>query len=90
MKCILLGTDKLGAAPRILNKLFGVTEVIHWSGRKKIPRTLPKDTKLIIVYSSFINHDHMFKVKNLAKSQGVTVKFVNRGLSELVHKEGVA
>jgi len=89
MNCLLVGTDKLGAAPRILSEYFGATKIEHWSGRKKLPKKLPKDTKLIIIYSAFINHDHMFKVKRMAKAANVTIKFVHRGLSELV-KVGVA
>lgn len=89
MTCLIVGTDRLGAAPRILSEYFGATNITHWSGRKKLPKRLPKGTRLIIVYSGFLNHDHMYKVKRLAKAENVEIKFVHRGLSELV-KEGAA
>ena len=34
MRCLVVGTDRLGAAPKILKNKFGVTEIIHWDARR--------------------------------------------------------
>lgn len=86
MTCVLVGTDRLGAAPRILKEQYGATEIIHWSGRKKVPKNIPRKTNLIIVYSSFISHEYMWAIKRLAKIHNIKIIFVNRGLSDLANR----
>lgn len=83
-KCLIVGTDKLGAAPRILKEKLGVIEYEHWDGRqKKLPRKLPAGTDIILVYCGFISHEFLGWVKKLAKKNNVQTIFVNRGLAEL-------
>jgi hypothetical protein len=61
-----------------------VREVIHWDGRrKKYPDRLPAGVQLILLYSGFVSHSLMWRVKKLAKKTGVQMLIVNRGLSEL-------
>lgn len=85
MKCLIVGTDKLGTAPKILNKRFGVREVLHWDGRRrKPPPNLPKGTDIVVVYTGFICHGLMLRVRDLAKKSDVRVIYVKRGLSELM------
>lgn len=84
MKCLIVGTDRLGAAPTILKEKFDVNEVIHWSGRKK-PKCDLKNLDLIIVYTGFVNHSLMRNVKNMAKKNNIKTIYINRGLSELVN-----
>lgn len=82
MKCLVVGTDRLGAAERILNEKYGVTEIIHWSGKKKHKGKIP-DVSLIVVYAGFVNHNLAKKVKQMAKTRAIPIKHINRGLSEL-------
>ncbi|NHM28011.1 DUF2325 domain-containing protein [Desulfofundulus sp. TPOSR] len=84
MRCLVVGTDRLGAAPTILRQKFGVREVVHWDGRrKKLPESLPKGTCLVVVYTGFVCHALMHRVRELARKAGVKVVWLKRGLSEL-------
>lgn len=83
-KCLVVGANNLGAIPKVLRKNFGVYEVIHWSGRQaRPPNSLPKNVKMVLVYTGFVNHGLMRRVRKLARKRGVKVFFVSRGLSEL-------
>lgn len=84
MRCLIVGTDRLGAAPKVLRKKLGISEVIHWNGRrKKHPDCIPSGVQLILLYSGFVSHSLMWRVRELAKKTGVQMLIVNRGLSEL-------
>lgn len=83
MKCLIVGTDKLGSAPDILKDKFGLTEYEHWTGRDRLPKQLPRNTKMVVVYSGYVRHDVMWAVKKMAKTSCVRLLFVKRGLSEL-------
>lgn len=84
MRCLVVGTDKLGAAPKVLKEKYSVEKIIHWDGRnKKIPKKLPDKISLVVIYTSFVNHNLMWVVKKLAKKRNIRILFVNRGLAEL-------
>lgn len=85
MKCLIVGTDRLGSAPAILKEKFNVNEVVHWSGRKK-PKCDMQNLDLIIVYTGFVNHSLMRNVKSMAKKNDIKTIYINRGLSELANK----
>lgn len=87
MKCLIVGTDRLGSAPKILKEKFGINEVIHWDGRK-MPRNKLGKLSLVLIYTGFINHATMQKVKKLAKQENIKIVYVRRGLSELNACEG--
>ena len=84
MRCLIVGTDRLGAAPAILKEKFNVEEFIHWDGRKKLKCNL-QNLSLIVVYTGFVNHSLMQQVKKMAKKNNIKTIYVNRGLSELAH-----
>jgi len=88
MRCLIVGTDRLGAAPRILKEHFGVDEFIHWDGRKQFRRCSLQNIDLIVIYAGFINHSAMWQIKKMAKKLGKKVIYVNRGLSELQKYQG--
>ncbi|SHJ45169.1 DUF2325 domain-containing protein [Desulfofundulus thermosubterraneus] len=84
MRCLIVGTDRLGAAPAILRQKFGVREIVHWDGRrKKLPESFPRGTGLVVVYTGFVNHTLMHRVRELARKAGIKVVWLKRGLSEL-------
>ncbi|WP_242655871.1 DUF2325 domain-containing protein [Desulfofundulus australicus] len=84
MRCLIVGTDRLGAASAVLRQKFGVQEVVHWDGRrKKLPKNFPRDTGLVVVYTGFVNHALMYRVRELARKAGVKVIWLRRGLSEV-------
>ncbi len=82
MRCLVVGTDRLGAAPKILKNKFGVTEIIHWDGKKKVQK-LPNRLSLILIYTGFANHAVVEKAKRLGKRYNIKTIYINRGLSEL-------
>ncbi len=86
MRCLIVGTDHLGAAAKILKKYFPIKEFIHWDGRKQIRCNL-KNIDLIVAYAGFINHITMWQIKKMAKKHGIRTVFINRGLSELEIKK---
>jgi hypothetical protein len=68
----------------VLKRKFGVREVVHWDDRrKKLPESLPRDTGLVVVYTGFVNHTLMHRVRELARKARVKVIWFRRGLSEL-------
>lgn len=82
MRCLIVGTDRLGAAPSILKEKFGVQKIEHWNGRKKLKCNV-KNFDLIVIYTGFINHSAMEKVRKTAKKHKIRTIYLNRGLSEL-------
>ncbi len=83
MRCLIVGTDRLGSAPAILKERYGVTEVLHCDGRKKLK--ISKNLSMIVVYVGFANHTIVNQVKTFAKKYNIRTVFVNRGLSELAN-----
>lgn len=84
MRCLIVGADRLGTAPAVLKQKYGVREIVHWNGRrKKLPESLPRGTNLVVVYTSFVNHSLMHRVRELVRKAGVKVIWLRRGLSEL-------
>lgn len=84
MKCLIVGTDRLGSAPAILKEKFNVNEIVHWDGRKK-PKCDLTNLDLIVVYTGFVNHALMKSVKKMAKKNKIRTIYINRGLSELIN-----
>jgi hypothetical protein len=83
-RCLVVGCDRLGAKQNIICRQYGVDEIIHWDGRKsKLPNVLPKNTKIVLVYSGFISHKVMFAVRDMAKKARVQLVFLKRGLAEV-------
>lgn len=81
---LIVGADNLGSVPKTLNKKLGVEKVIHWDGRRtRVPGSLPKGVSLVIVYTEFICHNMMKRVRKLAKKSKVPVIYLRRGLAEL-------
>ncbi|MDH7578261.1 MAG: DUF2325 domain-containing protein [Bacillota bacterium] len=86
MRCLVVGADRNGFLPRLKEK-FGVEEVVHWNGRiRKMPRKLPRQVGIVVIYTGFVSHALMYAVKRLARENGVRVVFLKRGLAELDSK----
>jgi len=84
VRCLIVGTDRLGAAERVLGEKLGVKGVVHWDGRrKKLPSRLPGGVGLVVIYTGFVRHSMMWRARELARKAGIQVIFLRRGLSEL-------
>jgi len=88
-RCLVVGCDSLGTRLSLFRELFSVDEVIHWNGRSASPpEKLPKGTRVVVIYSGFVNHPFMYAVRKLAKKSGVRTVFLRRGLSEMAAGRG--
>lgn len=87
MKALLVGADRLGNIPSALQN-FGIKEYIHWTGRKKGMRKmdLPNETKMIIIFYDFVEHNITEVIKNKAKQHNIPCVFSKRACSELTKK----
>ena len=48
--CLVVGGDRLGAIPRLKEKLE-IDEIVHWNGRyKRPPKTIPKKVNMVVIY----------------------------------------
>lgn len=85
MRCLVVGADRLGTKGEYLQEKFGVTNIIHWTGRQKKNPPFPA-VEITIVLTGFVGHSLMRYVKREAQKRGVKILFLCRGKSEL---EGV-
>jgi hypothetical protein len=82
--CLIVGADKIGVASKVIENVFGVTEIVHWNGRRARPPTcLPREVAVVIVLVGYVNHSLVRRVKKLADKSGIPVKYASRGLSSL-------
>lgn len=83
MKVLIIGGDQITQIKDLL-KLFGVETINHWSARKKASATrkrLPTDVNCIVMLTSFLNHNAMYKYKNEAKKRNIPVICTKRSIS---------
>lgn len=81
--CLVVGGDRLGAIPRLKEKLE-IDEIVHWNGRyKRPPKTIPKKVNMVVIYTGFVSHATMYAVRRLARVRDVRIVFLGRGLAEL-------
>lgn len=87
MNALLIGADKLGNIPALLNER-GINEFTHWDGRKKGMRKMkvPSDVDMIIVFTDFIEHRLTEKIKEVAKEEDIPCIFSRRAVSDLSQK----
>lgn len=83
-RCLIVGADRIGAARKIVQKIYGVTEIVHWSGRRARPPTcLSKGVSIVIVIVGYVNHNYVRRIKKLTDETDIPVTYVSRGLSGL-------
>ncbi|MGB3365893.1 MAG: DUF2325 domain-containing protein [Acidaminobacteraceae bacterium] len=87
MNALLIGADRLGKIPALLNEK-GIDEFTHWDGRKKGMRnmTVPSNIDMIIVFIDFIEHRLTEKIKEVAKEESIPCIFSRRAVSDLSTK----
>ncbi|MBM7613902.1 DUF2325 domain-containing protein [Alkaliphilus hydrothermalis] len=84
MNALLVGADKLGNIPSTLEN-HGISNYIHWTGRKKGMRKLdiPEKIDMIIVFYDFIEHNITEIIKQKAKQNNIPCVFSKRACSDL-------
>lgn len=72
MSVLILGGDKISSLCSYLTTL-GVEETIHWDSRRNSVshKTIPKHTDLVIMLTSFLNHNSMSHFKREAKKNNI-------------------
>ncbi len=87
MRAVIVGGDYI----KQIEKAFavkGVTRVEHWTGRKNgdLKKTLPGDTRLVILLCDYVSHSLAKKVRDDADRQGLPVIYCRRSLGALCRK----
>ncbi len=84
MKALIVGADRLGNIPETLVN-HGISDYIHWTGRKKGMRRLeiPNEVDMVIVFYDFIEHNITEIVKQKAKQSKIPCIFSRRACSDL-------
>lgn len=83
MNVLIIGGDKISQITEML-KLVGVESIKHWDARKKASATkksVPLDTNCIVLLTSFLNHNAMYKYKNEAKRRNIPVVCAKRSVA---------
>jgi len=87
MNAMLVGADRLGNIPEVLETL-GIQVQRHISGRasshQKSVGYLPQNLDLLILFTDFLGHNVMKSYRNQAQAQGITVIACRRSASCLV------
>ncbi len=84
MTAVIVGGDYI----KQIEKVFagrGVTRVEHWSGRKTgdLRKTLPSDTRLVVLLCDYLSHSLAKKVRDDADRLGLPVIYCRRSLGAL-------
>lgn len=83
MSVLIIGADEITPIKTML-KEFGVKTINHWDARKKSSapkKKIPQDTDLIVMLTSFLNHNTMYKYKSEAKKKDIPFICTKRSVS---------
>ena len=73
MSILIIGADEISPIKDMFRSL-GILSIHHWDARKKSSapkKKIPKNTDLIVMLTSFLNHNTMHKYKNEAKKRDI-------------------
>jgi hypothetical protein len=76
---LVIGGDRLGNIPDVL-QYEGFQEIYHVTGRKnsQTKMKIPVNTKMIVVFTDYVNHNLSTHIKHQAKEKNVPVLFCKR------------
>ncbi len=83
MSILIIGGDKI-APIRTMLETLGAKKFYHWDARKKSSapkKKIPSDTQVIIMITSFLNHNTMLKYKNEAKKKDIPFLCAKRSVN---------
>lgn len=85
MTVLVVGGDRLGNIVDLLH-FQGFREIHHVTGRKSSQTriTIPSHTKMIVVFTDYVNHNLSTHIKQKAKEKNVPVLFCKRSCSSIV------
>jgi len=84
MSALIVGGDRVDTYKDFLAQQ-GFGPVRHWSGRKQSEchRSIPVDTRVVVVMVDFINHGLAKKIRRAADDMSVPVVFSRRSIGQL-------
>ncbi|WP_340700953.1 DUF2325 domain-containing protein [Brevibacillus borstelensis] len=76
---LVIGGDRLGNITDVLHGR-GYRQIYHVTGRKhsQYKVNIPADTKMIVVFTDFVNHNLSCHVKSQAKAKKLPIVFCRR------------
>ena len=80
MSVLILGGDKVDTIGSIIQE-FGIEQIVHWTARnlkrgRKKNRPLPSHIRLLVMLTSFLNHNAMKHYRSEAKSKKIPVVYI--------------
>jgi hypothetical protein len=84
MSALIVGGDRVGPyKDYLLGQGFG--PVRHWTGRNQSEchRSIPLDTRVVVVMVDFINHGLAKKIRRAADEMAVPIVFSRRSIGQL-------
>ncbi|MDP3088783.1 MAG: DUF2325 domain-containing protein [Methylotenera sp.] len=87
---LIVGGDQVAGIKQVLTH-YGVDHIHHWSDRKPGDRnkTIPNDTKIIVLITNWISHSITHKIKRHAMSRGIQVIYTpndSQALQNRLHR----
>lgn len=84
MAALIVGGDRVGTYKSFLAEK-GFEPVRHWSGRKQSEchRSIPIDTRVIVVLIDYVNHGLSRKIRQAAVEKEVPIVFSRRSVGQL-------
>lgn len=86
MNALLVGADRLGNIPDVLNQ-FGIHIAAHVSGRESSHQRrsapLPAGIQMVILFTDFLGHNVMQRFREAASREKVTVVCCRRSVCAL-------
>lgn len=87
MTALIVGGDYIKPIEKIITDR-GVRNIEHWTGRKvgDLKKTVPKDTKFVVLLLDYLNHGLAKKVRGDADRRGLQVIYCRRSLGQFSEK----
>lgn len=87
MAALIVGGDYIKPIEKIITER-GLGKIQHWTGRKKgdLKRTVPVDTRLVVLLCDYLCHSLAKKVRSDAERLGLPVIYCRRSVGEFCEK----
>lgn len=86
MNALLVGADRLGKIPEVLDQ-FGIRIAGHVSGRERTQQrrtaSLPSGVEMVILFTDFLGHNVMHRFREAAEREGAHVVCCRRSVCAL-------
>lgn len=83
MSVLVIGADEITSIQAVLHDL-GAKKITHWDARNENrvnKKSIPHDTKCVVMLTNFLNHNTMNKIKTQAKKRKIPLVCAKRSVS---------